>query len=159
MLGVVPGFRAVFDSMDAELPGITQLTLGTAEFMKGHWGICFGGFFGALAGVFLFSRTESGGWFFDRFSLKVPVFGPLIRKVCLARFSRTFATLIRSGVPIMATLDIVAETAGNRVVAKAVMNGDVKRLYKESREYLNLRTKRKQFISDQRASTAAANGD
>ena len=122
MLGVVPGFRAVFDSMDAELPAITQFTLGTAEFMKGHWGICFGGFFGLAAGVYLFSRTENGAWFFDRFSLKVPVFGPLIRKVCLARFSRTFATLIRSGVPIMATLDIVAETAGNRVVAKAVLD-------------------------------------
>ncbi|MBK7643531.1 MAG: type II secretion system F family protein [Planctomycetes bacterium] len=122
MLGVVPGFRAVFDSMDAELPGITQFTLNTAEFMKTHWAVCFGGFFGTLAAAFMYSRTESGGWFFDRFSLKVPVFGSLIRKVCLARFSRTFATLIRSGVPIMATLDIVAETAGNRVVAKAVLD-------------------------------------
>ena len=122
MLGVVPGFRAVFDSMDAELPGITQFTLNTAEFMKAHWGICFGGFFGVLASLFLYSKTESGGWFFDRVFLKLPVFGQLIRKVCLARFSRTFATLIRSGVPIMATLDIVAETAGNRVVAKAVLD-------------------------------------
>jgi type IV pilus assembly protein PilC len=122
MLGVVPGFRAVFDSMDADLPAITQFTLNTAEFMKSHWALCFGGFFGALAAVFLYSRTESGGWFFDRLSLKVPVFGPLVRKVCLARFSRTFATLIRSGVPIMATLDIVAETSGNRVVTKAVLD-------------------------------------
>jgi type IV pilus assembly protein PilC len=122
MLGVVPGFRAVFDSMDADLPGITQFTLNTAEFMKSHWGICFGGFFGSLAALFMYSKTESGGWFFDRFFLRLPVFGQLIRKVCLARFSRTFATLIRSGVPIMATLDIVAETAGNRVVAKAVLD-------------------------------------
>jgi len=122
MLGVVPGFRAVFDSMDAELPQITQLTLNTAEFMKAHWAVCFGGFFGACAAVFMYWRTESGGWFFDRLFLRLPVFGSLIRKVCLARFSRTFATLIRSGVPIMATLDIVAETAGNRVVAKAVLD-------------------------------------
>jgi len=122
MLGVVPGFRAVFDSMDAELPAITQFTLNTAEFLKTHWALCFGGFFGAIAAAFMYSKTESGGWFFDRASLKVPVFGSLIRKVCLARFSRTFATLIRSGVPIMATLDIVAETAGNRVVAKAVLD-------------------------------------
>jgi len=122
MLGVVPGFRAVFDSMDADLPAITQFTLNTAEFMKSHWGICFGGFFGTLAALFMYSKTESGGWFFDRFFLRLPVFGQLIRKVCLARFSRTFATLIRSGVPIMATLDIVAETAGNRVVAKAVLD-------------------------------------
>lgn len=122
MLGVVPGFRAVFDSMDADLPGITQFTLNTAEFMKAHWAVCFGGFFGVLASLYLYSKTESGGWFFDRLFLRLPVFGTLIRKVCLARFSRTFATLIRSGVPIMATLDIVAETAGNRVVAKAVLD-------------------------------------
>ena len=122
MLGVVPGFRAVFDSMDAELPAITQFTLNTAEYMKSHWGICFGGFFGLLACLYMYSKTEHGGWFFDRLFLKLPVFGSLLRKVCLARFSRTFATLIRSGVPIMATLDIVAETAGNRVVAKAVLD-------------------------------------
>jgi type IV pilus assembly protein PilC len=122
MLGVVPGFRAVFDSLDTELPMITQLTLGTAEFMKAHWILCFGGFFGAIAGVVVFLKTEAGGWFWDRFILKAPVFGTLVRKVALARFSRTFATLIRSGVPIMGTLDIVAETAGNRVVAQAVLN-------------------------------------
>ena len=120
MLGVVPGFRSVFDSLDTELPGITKFTLGTAEFMKAHCVICFGGLIGSVLGLVTFSKTESGGWFFDRLFLKMPVFGPLVRKVCLARFSRTFATLIRSGVPIMATLDIVAETAGNRVVAAAV---------------------------------------
>lgn len=122
MLGVVPGFRAVFDSLDTELPAITQITLGTAEFMKAHWLVCFGGFFGTITAAVLFLRTEAGGWFWDRFILKAPVFGSLVRKVALARFSRTFATLIRSGVPIMGTLDIVAETAGNRVVAQAVLN-------------------------------------
>ena len=122
MLGVVPGFRAVFDSLDTELPAITTFTLETAEFMKAHWALCFGGLFASIAGVFVFKKTETGGWFFDRFFLRMPVFGPLVRKVCLARFSRTFATLIRSGVPIMATLDIVAETAGNRVVSQAVLN-------------------------------------
>ena len=122
MLGVVPGFRAVFDSLDTELPAITKFTLGTAEFMKGHCIICFGGLVGSVIGILTYAKTESGGWFFDRLFLKLPVFGPLVRKVCLARFSRTFATLIRSGVPIMATLDIVAETAGNRVVAAAVLD-------------------------------------
>jgi type IV pilus assembly protein PilC len=122
MLGVVPGFRSVFDSMDIELPAITQLTLDTADFMKSNWGLCFGGLFGLIAGAFLFAKTEMGGWCFDRLALRLPVFGPLVRKVCLARFSRTFATLIRSGVPIMSTLDIVAETAGNRVVSRAVLD-------------------------------------
>ncbi|MBI5362258.1 MAG: type II secretion system F family protein [Planctomycetes bacterium] len=122
MLGVVPGFRAVFDSLDTELPWITAFTLETAEFLKSHWILCFGGAFGAIFGALAFLRTEAGGWFWDRNVLRAPVFGPLIRKVALARFSRTFATLIRSGVPIMGTLDIVAETAGNRIVAKAVLD-------------------------------------
>jgi type IV pilus assembly protein PilC len=122
MLGVVPGFRTVFQSLDTDLPAITEFTLTTAEYMKEHWAICFGSFAAALAGLFLFKRTETGGWFFDRWSLKAPVFGQLVRKVALARFSRTFATLIRSGVPIMATLDIVAETAGNRVIAQVVLD-------------------------------------
>ena len=121
MLGVVPGFRAVFDSLDTELPWITSFTLETAEFMKSQWILCFGGLFGAIFGTLFFLRTEAGGWFWDRNILRAPVFGPLFRKVALARFSRTFATLIRSGVPIMGTLDIVAETAGNRVIAKAVL--------------------------------------
>jgi type IV pilus assembly protein PilC len=122
MLGVVPGFRTVFQSLDTELPAITEFTLSTAEFMKEHWAICFGGLAGAIIGLIMFKKTEAGGWFFDRWTLKAPVFGTLVRKVALARFSRTFATLIRSGVPIMATLDIVAETAGNRVVAQVVLD-------------------------------------
>lgn len=120
MLGVVPGFRAVFDSLDSDLPAITSITLGTAEYMKAHWLIVFGGFFSLVFAFLAFKKTERGAWMWDRFSLRAPVFGPLVRKIALARFSRTFATLIRSGVPIMGTLDIVAETAGNRVVAQAI---------------------------------------
>jgi type IV pilus assembly protein PilC len=122
MLGVVPGFRQVFDSLDSDLPAITSFTLGTAEYMKAHWLIVFGGFFGVVFGFLAFKKTERGAWMWDRFSLRAPIFGPLVRKIALARFSRTFATLIRSGVPIMGTLDIVAETAGNRVVAQAIYN-------------------------------------
>ena len=120
MLGVVPGFRQVFDSLDSDLPAITTYVLETAEFMKAHVIICFGGLIGSVMGFLAFKKTERGAWMWDRWALKAPIFGPLARKVALARFSRTFATLIRSGVPIMGTLDIVAETAGNRIVAKAV---------------------------------------
>jgi type IV pilus assembly protein PilC len=122
MLGVVPGFRQVFDSLDSELPAITTFTLETAEFLKANWAPVFGGLVFSIIGVLMFKKTEKGGWFFDRMSLRLPIFGPLVRKVALARFSRTFATLIRSGVPIMGTLDIVAETAGNRVIAAVVLD-------------------------------------
>jgi type IV pilus assembly protein PilC len=122
MLGVVPGFRQVFDSLDSDLPAITTFTLETAEFLKANWAPVFGGLVFCIVGFFMFKKTERGGWFFDRLSLRLPIFGPLVRKVALARFSRTFATLIRSGVPIMGTLDIVAETAGNRVISAVVLD-------------------------------------
>ena len=122
MLGVVPGFRTVFESLDAELPAITKFTLNSADFLKEHWALVFGGLFFSVVGIVIFKRTEKGGEVFDHLSLRVPIIGPLVRKIALARFSRTFATLIRSGVPIMATLDIVADTAGNRVVAKTVLD-------------------------------------
>src|SRR5262249_55384190 len=65
MLGVVPGFRAVFDSLDTELPAITQITLNTAEFMKSHWAICFGTVFVSIAALVAFLRTEAGGQVWD----------------------------------------------------------------------------------------------
>src|SRR5262249_58490941 len=82
----------------------------------------FGGMAITVVGLFVFKKTEAGGELFDKLSLRVPIIGPLVRKIALARFSRTFATLIRSGVPIMATLDIVADTAGNRAVSKTVLD-------------------------------------
>ncbi|MAF65171.1 MAG: pilus assembly protein PilC [Planctomycetes bacterium] len=120
MIGVVPGFRDVFDSLDAELPALTATVLGIAEWMKANWVVMLASLAGGALGLSLFRKTEAGKLAFDRLSLSAPVFGPLFRKVALARFSRTFATLIRSGVPIMATLDIVADTAGNRVIAGVV---------------------------------------
>lgn len=122
MLGVVPGFRTVFESLDAELPAITKFTLNSADFLKEHWAIVFGGLFGSAVGVFMFKKTKKGAELFDKLALRVPIIGPLVRKIALARFSRTFATLIRSGVPIMATLDIVADTAGNQVVSQVVLD-------------------------------------
>lgn len=132
MLGVVPTFREIFESLDAELPGITLAVLNTSEWMRANWGFMFGGGVFGVFGVTMFKRTRQGRLFFDHMLLKLPIFGPLFRKVCLARFSRTFATLIRSGVPILGTLDIVADTSGNQVVAdvvhgsrEAVKNGNM----------------------------------
>ncbi|MFT6364058.1 MAG: type IV pilus assembly protein PilC [Planctomycetota bacterium] len=83
-----------------------------------------------IAGVVIgslvaFKRTPRGTKVFDIIQLKIPVFGPLLKKVALARFSRTFGTLIKSGVPILGTLDIVAKTAGNEVIAEAVRASSV----------------------------------
>lgn len=120
MIGIVPGFRQVFDSLDTELPGLTKFVLGVSEWMRQNVLVLFGGVFGAAFACWAFLKTQRGAYLYDKYSLKVPVFGPLFSKVALARFSRTFATLIRSGVPIMSTLDIVASTSGNRVITEAV---------------------------------------
>ncbi|MFT7667654.1 MAG: type IV pilus assembly protein PilC [Planctomycetota bacterium] len=121
MIGIVPGFRQVFDSLDTELPALTKFVLGVSDWMRANWLLelfaCFG-----VPGIFMaIGKTDKGAYFYDAMSLKAPVFGPLFRKVALARFARTFSTLIRSGVPIMGTLDIVAATAGNRVISRAVL--------------------------------------
>jgi type IV pilus assembly protein PilC len=120
MLGVVPTFRQVFDGLGSELPALTSFVLGVSEWMKTNWMVWVFGLIGSIVGLVMFRKTKAGIATFDRLSLKVPIFGPICRKVALARFSRTFSTLVRSGVPIMGTLDIVADTAGNVVVAQAV---------------------------------------
>jgi type IV pilus assembly protein PilC len=120
MLGVVPTFRQVFEGLGTELPALTAFVLDTSAWMKANWLWILLAGAGSVFGVVAFKKTETGGLFFDQLVLKAPIFGPICRKIALARFSRTFSTLIRSGVPIMGTLDIVSETAGNRVVSNAV---------------------------------------
>ncbi len=122
MIGVVPGFRDVFESLDSELPALTTVVLGVSEWLKDNYLIWIAVLVAGLFGMSALKKTKPGALFFDRLTLRAPVFGPLFRKVALARFAKTFATLIRSGVPIMATLDIVADTAGNQVVAKTVLD-------------------------------------
>jgi len=120
MIGVVPGFKEVFDGLGAELPGLTKATLATSDWLRAKWYLCFVFLFAGIAGFMVARKTRQGELALDHLALRLPIFGQLTRKVCLARFSRTFATLVRSGVPIMGTLEIVAETAGNRVIADVV---------------------------------------
>ena len=120
MLGVVPTFKQVFEGLGSELPALTKFTLGSSQWLKENWFLVLGGGVGAWLGFGILKKTPKGALAWDHFTLRAPVFGPLARKIALARFARTFATLIRSGVPIMATLDIVGETSGNLVVTNAV---------------------------------------
>lgn len=122
MLGVVPTFRSVFESLEADLPVLTSFVLNLSDTLRAKWPAVIGGVAGVIGLLWMAKRTQRGAYLWDHFALRAPVFGPLVRKIALARFSRTFATLIRSGVPIMGTLDIVADTAGNAVVAEVVHN-------------------------------------
>jgi len=120
MIGVVPGFKEVFDGLGAELPALTKTTLAISDWLRAKWYLCFVALGAAIFGFTVLKKTPKGSLLLDHLILRVPIFGPLTRKVCLARFSRTFATLVRSGVPIMGTLQIVAETSGNQVISNVV---------------------------------------
>jgi type IV pilus assembly protein PilC len=120
MVFIIPKFKDIFTTLGQELPLPTVILLGISHFMEYNWYIWGPAGIGLAIAIVLFKKTEQGGWFFDRLSLKLPVFGLLFRKVAISRFARTFATLIKSGVPILAALDIVAATSGNRVIEKAI---------------------------------------
>ncbi len=122
MVGIVPKFKEIFDQLDIELPKLTRGVLMVSFALKDHIFEVMLGFAGVVALFVIWRRTAWGARQWDWMVLRIPVFGPLFRKVALSRFSRTFATLIKSGVPILGALEIVAETAGNRVIAEAVNN-------------------------------------
>ena len=105
----------------ASLPAITKFVLNLSLIMRDNLLVGTIGVIGVIVGIVLYTRTRPGEWQWHWLKLRLPVFGPLFRKVAMSRFSRTLATLIRSGVPILGSLDIVAGTSGNRLVSDAVL--------------------------------------
>lgn len=117
---IVPVFAKMFAGLGAELPGPTQVVLNISNFLRGNIGKIFLSFiaFGVIFRMVL--RTEKGRLNFDRFLLKAPLIGTLVRKSAISRFTRTLGTLISSGVSILDALEITAKTAGNRVIHDAI---------------------------------------
>jgi type IV pilus assembly protein PilC len=113
---VVPIFGEIFKDFGAKLPAPTQFLIDLSEFVRGNWYFLVIGIGGAIFGLRAFLRSRKGKVLSDRWKLKLPVFGPLVHKIAMSRFSRTFAQLIRSGVPILEVLDIVGGSAGNHVI-------------------------------------------
>jgi type IV pilus assembly protein PilC len=120
LVKVVPIFGEIFKDFGAKLPAPTQFLIDVSEFMRGEWYILLAGLGGAFFGIRYFLRSKRGKQLWDRWKLKLPIFGPLIHKICMSRFSRTFAQLIRSGVPILEVLDIVGGASGNHVVETSI---------------------------------------
>lgn len=120
MMGIVPSFKPVFESLEVDLPGLTVAIMDTAIFMKDYWYVIFGGLGAAVVGVRVAVKTPAGAYARDSLFLRVPVFGILFKKVALSRFARTFSTLIKSGVPILGAMEIVSATSGNLVITKIV---------------------------------------
>jgi type IV pilus assembly protein PilC len=121
LIFVIPVFESMFADMDAALPAPTQLVVSMSDFVKNNIVIAIP-IFGIL--IFLFSRiykTEKGRAKIDQFALQLPLIGSLLRKVAVAKFCRTLGTLLQSGVPILESLQVVARTAGNMVIERAVL--------------------------------------
>jgi type IV pilus assembly protein PilC len=121
MIFVIPTFKNIFASFGAELPLPTQMLIDISDAMKAKWYLIVAFPFVAFKGFNKFYETPAGHKWVDTQSLKAPIFGPILKKVAVARFTRTLGTLIKSGVPIMQALETVAQTAGNVLISEAVM--------------------------------------
>jgi type II secretory pathway component PulF len=122
MVGVLPKFVMVFNSSQAELPLPTKIILGMSWAVRNYWYL-FIIAAGALVVYFrAFIATEAGKMSFHRFLLKIPIFGDLYTKIQISRFSRTIATLTRSGIPILQALTVVEKTVTNQVLRRAIQN-------------------------------------
>ena len=117
---VLPKFKDIFSGMDVELPPVTAALFSMGDFMSKFWWLILLMMFGAYMGLKAYAKTARGGYVVDTMKLKFPIVGELALKMSIARFSRTFGTLINSGVPMMRSLEIVGETLGNKVLAQAV---------------------------------------
>jgi len=120
MIFVIPAFKTVFSSFGADLPAPTMVVIGISEFFVSYWWLIFGGIGGGLY-FFLqaWKRSEKMQKFMDRLLLKMPVFGALIEKSCIARWTRTLATMFAAGVPLVEALDSVGGASGNSLFADA----------------------------------------
>jgi type IV pilus assembly protein PilC len=123
MIFVVPTFSKMFTTLGGTLPLPTMLVIKTSNFIAGIGGLLVAAtIVGLIVFIVQFRRTEKGKHTTDRILLRLPIFGPLLNKVAVAKFTRTLGTLVSSGVPILDGLEITAKTSGNKVIEYAIMD-------------------------------------
>ena len=121
LLKVIPVFQSMFEGMGSTLPAPTQFLVDASQFAQ-HYFIHMAGAMGLIIfALKKIKKTEKGEIFFDSLALKSPVFGPLLKKVAVAKFTRTMSTMMSSGVPILEGLGIVSKTAGNKIIEAALI--------------------------------------
>jgi len=122
MVFVIPKFKEIFEELlqGKELPVLTQMVIGASNFIAHQWYIGLAVIVGAVVAFKMFAKTQRGSTALDRFKLRLPIFGGLIRKTAIANFSRTLGTLMTGGVPILQALNIVKEVTNNAVLSAAV---------------------------------------
>jgi type IV pilus assembly protein PilC len=122
---IIPTFQNIFSSFGAELPLPTRILIGFSNVLR-HYFLLVAAFpVAVFVGFTQFRKTEKGRLLVDTYVLKLPLFGLLLKKVSVAKFSRTLGTLIKSGVPILQALDTVAKTSGNKVIENAILSACV----------------------------------
>jgi type IV pilus assembly protein PilC len=118
---VVPVFTKLFDGMQVELPLPTRMVIGLSTFVGTFWWFGFGLLFAMFFGIKALKKNPQGKLAWDSMMIKLPIMGQILRKIAVARFTRTLGTLITSGVPILEGLSITARTSGNAVLEQAIM--------------------------------------
>lgn len=121
LLKVIPVFQSMFEGMGRALPAPTQFLIDASKFMQSYFLFMIAGFVVLVFAFRRYYKTEAGRLKIDALVLKSPVFGPLLKKVAVAKFSRTLSTMMSSGVPIIEGLDIVSKTSGNKIIENALV--------------------------------------
>jgi type IV pilus assembly protein PilC len=122
MWKVVPVFRTLFEGFNVKLPLPTRMVIGLSHFIESYILLIFMAVVVIAVGIRSYYRTDNGRHVIDRFLLRVPVLGDIFRKIGVARFTRTLATLLSSGVAILESLDITAKTSGNAILEDTIRN-------------------------------------
>src|SRR3984957_16611749 len=120
LVRVIPTFKDIYSSFNAKLPAPTMFMIDLSEIVKKYLIFLLMGLGAVVWAWFYFIKTPTGRAFWDDRRIKLPIFGPIAHKICLARFTRTLASLVRSGVPILEVLQIVSQTVGNVTMEKAI---------------------------------------
>lgn len=120
LVKVIPVFGEIYSGFGGKLPGPTQFLINLSNFMKSYFIVVILAMGGGVYGWLAWIKTKKGQEFWDKHRIKLPIFGVIAHKICLARFTRTLASLVRSGVPILEVLQIVSQTVGNVIMEKAV---------------------------------------
>jgi type IV pilus assembly protein PilC len=120
LLFVTPTFEKMFKDFGGAMPAPTQMVIDLSKFLQKYILLMIGVGIAAAIAFKTWKNTKKGREHWDRFTIQTPIFGPLIRKVAVARFTRTLGTMISSGVPILDALEVVAKSAGNAMVEKAI---------------------------------------
>ena len=120
LVKVVPSFQETFDSAGGKLPGITLAVVAISNFLIAKWPFFLGGVIAVVVAIRMFMKTDQGAVFFGTIAMKAPIFGNLTIKSASARLTRTLSTLMASGIPMVAAIEIVAKLMSNRLVQVAV---------------------------------------